>query len=82
MGYDEGELDHLGRDAAVEYLLMPERVKKFVGQISALSCDLHRINYGVEKLVVLFGGLIEVNFEKPCFLGCSRYKINHLNNDE
>ena len=28
LGEDEGELDHVGRDAAVEYLLMPERVKK------------------------------------------------------
>src|SRR4030042_6342279 len=30
---DEGEIDHLGRDAAVEYLLMPERVKKVEGQV-------------------------------------------------
>lgn len=29
---DEGEIDHLGRDAAVEYLLMPERVKKVESQ--------------------------------------------------
>lgn len=27
-GEDEGEIDHLGRDVAIEYLLMPERVKK------------------------------------------------------
>lgn len=33
----EGEIDHLSRDAAVEYLLMPERVKKMEGQVDALT---------------------------------------------
>jgi len=32
----EGEIDHLSRDAAVEYLLMPERMKKLEGQVDAL----------------------------------------------
>jgi hypothetical protein len=31
LGEDEGEIDHLSRDAAVEYLLMPERLKKVEG---------------------------------------------------
>ena len=42
-GEDEGELDHLGRDAAVEYLLMPERVKK-------LECRVDEALFGLEKI--------------------------------
>jgi hypothetical protein len=33
---DEGELDYIGRDAAVEYLLMPECVKRLESQFDRL----------------------------------------------
>jgi len=36
----EGEIDHLSRDAAVEYLLMPERVKALEGKVEALHMNL------------------------------------------
>lgn len=49
-GEDEGELDHLGRDAAVEYLLMPERVKKLEGQIGNVLYDLEKISGSLTKL--------------------------------
>jgi predicted transcriptional regulator len=49
-GEDEGELDHLGRDAAVEYLLMPERVKKLEGQFDNVLCDLERISGSLTRL--------------------------------
>ena len=49
-GEDEGELDHLGRDAAVEYLLMPERVKKLEGQFDNVLCDLERISGSLARL--------------------------------
>ncbi|NLF87453.1 hypothetical protein GX563_01365 [Candidatus Bathyarchaeota archaeon] len=49
-GEDEGELDHLGRDAAVEYLLMPERVKKLEGQMGNVLCDLEKISGSLSKL--------------------------------
>ena len=49
-GEDEGELDHLGRDAAIEYLLMPERVKKLEGQFENVLCDLDRISGSLTKL--------------------------------
>ena len=49
-GEDEGELVHLGRDAAVEYLLMPERVKKLEGQFDNVLCDLERISGSLSKL--------------------------------
>lgn len=49
-GEDEGELDHLGRDAAVEYLLMPERVKKLEGQVGNVLCDLEKISRSISKL--------------------------------
>lgn len=41
-GEDEGEIDHIGRDAAVEYLLMPERIKKIEGQLEAFASDFER----------------------------------------
>jgi DNA-binding MarR family transcriptional regulator len=43
LGELEGEIDHLSRDAAVEYLLMPERVKKLEGQVEALHYDLEEL---------------------------------------
>ena len=43
-GEDEGELDHVGRDAAVEYLLMPERVKKMEAQVENVLTDLAKIS--------------------------------------
>jgi predicted transcriptional regulator len=39
----EGEIDHLSRDAAVEYLLMPERVKAMEGKLDALTGQLSEI---------------------------------------
>jgi len=40
---DEGELDHLSRDAAIEYLLMPERVKALEGKLEALHGDVQEL---------------------------------------
>jgi DNA-binding MarR family transcriptional regulator len=47
LGEQEGEIDHLTRDAAIEYLLMPERVKALEGKLEAISDQL-------EELVNLF----------------------------
>jgi len=47
----EGEIDHLSRDAAVEYLLMPERVKKLEGQILGLSSQVEDLRGDVHQLV-------------------------------
>ncbi len=49
-GEDEGELDHLGRDAAVEYLLMPERIKQLEGQMGNVLYDLEKISGSLSKL--------------------------------
>ena len=49
-GEDEGELDHLGRDAAVEYLMMPKRVKKLEGQVENVVCDLEKISGSLARL--------------------------------
>ena len=46
-----GEIDHLRRDAAVEYLLMPERVKKLEGQLLGLSSQVEDLKIDVHKLV-------------------------------
>jgi hypothetical protein len=36
IGEGEGEIDHLGRDAAVEYLPMPKRVNKIEHQVMGI----------------------------------------------
>jgi hypothetical protein len=52
-GVSEGELEHFSRDAAVEYLLMPERVKKLEGQVQALHVDLEELTGALKKLLNL-----------------------------
>ena len=47
----EGEIDHLSRDAAVEYLLMPERVKKLEGQVTALAGVVEELRGDLHELV-------------------------------
>ena len=54
-GWDQGELEHLSRDAAVEYLLMPERVKKLEGQVQALHVDLEELTGALKKLFCVEG---------------------------
>lgn len=49
----EGEIDHLSRDAAVEYLLMPERVKKLEGQVEAVASNVEELNQLLKKLLGL-----------------------------
>lgn len=68
-GEDEGELDHIGRDAAVEYLLMPERVKKLEGQVENVLSGLEKINVSLEKLA---------NLEKLEKIGDSLQKISGI----
>jgi hypothetical protein len=51
-GVSQGELEHFSRDAAVEYLLMPERVKKLEGQVQALHVDLEELTGALKKLLV------------------------------
>jgi predicted transcriptional regulator len=47
----QGEIDHLSRDAAVEYLLMPERVKKLEGQVEALAGLVEDLRGDMHELV-------------------------------
>jgi len=54
----EGEIDHLSRDAAVEYLLMPERVKKLEGQVEALSSLVEDLRGDVHELVSALKGAL------------------------
>jgi DNA-binding MarR family transcriptional regulator len=50
----QGEIDHLSRDAAVEYLLMPERVKKLEGQVEALAGLVEDLRGDMHELVSVF----------------------------
>jgi len=54
-GVDQGELEHFSRDAAVEYLLMPERVKKLEGYVQALHVDLEELTGTLKKLLSVEG---------------------------
>ena len=54
-GVSQGELEHFSRDAAVEYLLMPERVKKPEGQVQALHVDLEELTGTLKKLFSIEG---------------------------
>jgi len=49
----EGEIDHLSRDAAVEYLLMPERVKSLEGKVEALHTNLTELISALKQLFEL-----------------------------
>jgi DNA-binding transcriptional ArsR family regulator len=46
-----GEIDHLSIESAVEYLLMPERVKALEGKVDALGASLEKIVAALEKIV-------------------------------
>ncbi len=46
----KGEIDNLTRDSAIEYLLMPERIKKLQGQVLGLDSRLEDIEISVVKL--------------------------------
>jgi predicted transcriptional regulator len=50
LGEEEGELDHLGRDSAVNYLRMPERIKNIERQLESVLYSLDKISEGVAKL--------------------------------
>lgn len=39
----QGEIDHLSKDAAIEYLLMPERVKKLEGKVDAVYSEVREL---------------------------------------
>jgi hypothetical protein len=45
-----GELEHLQRDAVIEYLQMPERVRNVEYQIRALRGDLAKISQALDRL--------------------------------
>jgi hypothetical protein len=49
-GWDQGELENLSKDAAVEYLLMPERVKKLEGEIQAIHVDLEELTGALKRI--------------------------------
>jgi predicted transcriptional regulator len=55
----EGEIDHLSRDAAIEYLLMPERVKKLEGQVTALASMVEDLRGDVRELVSVLKGVLD-----------------------
>jgi DNA-binding MarR family transcriptional regulator len=59
-GEQEGEVDHLSRDAAIEYLLMPERVKKLEGQLESVNYDLEKISGNIDKITAILSKLFDL----------------------
>jgi len=59
-GDDMGEIDHLGRDAAVEYLLMPERVKKVEGQVEVIGSDLEAMKSDMRRIADALDKLCDI----------------------
>ena len=55
-----GELEHLQRDAVIEYLLMPERVKKLEGSVEALGCDLEAVSASLRRISDVLGRLFDL----------------------
>ena len=53
-----GELEHLQRDAVIEYLLMPERVKRLEGRMEAANLGLEKISSYIEKISAILGKLV------------------------
>jgi len=58
-GEEEGEIDHLSREAAVEYMLMPERVKALEGKLEAVAAEFSSIDTRLEQLLTLFKPLLQ-----------------------
>lgn len=50
-----GELEHLQKDAVIEYLQMPERVRNVEAQVGALRLDLGRLADALNKFLGLEG---------------------------
>jgi len=58
LGELKGEVDHLGRDAAIEYLMMPERVKKLEGQVRAVASQLDDVRADLHDVVGALKALV------------------------
>lgn len=80
-GEDEGEIDHLGRDAAIEYLLMPERVKKVEGQVEVLSSDLEAMKSDLRRIADALGKLCDIEPPSQCQNGSANGSTNYVSRD-
>jgi DNA-binding transcriptional ArsR family regulator len=55
-----GEIDHLGIESAVEYMLMPERIKKVEGQLETVNYDLEKISGNIDKITAILSKLVNL----------------------
>ena len=51
-----GELEHTQRDAVIEYLQMPEKVKNIEGEVAALRGDVSQLTSALRQVFDLEGG--------------------------
>jgi hypothetical protein len=55
-----GEIDHFTIENAVEYLMMPDRVKKVEGQLDVLGSDLETIKADIGKITEILSKLVNL----------------------
>jgi DNA-binding transcriptional ArsR family regulator len=55
-----GEIDHFSIENAVEYLMMPERVKKLAGQLESVNYDLEQISGNIQKITDILSKLVNL----------------------
>jgi hypothetical protein len=71
-----GELEHLQRDAVIEYLQMPERVRKLECQLEDVNRDLAKINGNIERVSVILGKLVNMEDVRYSFVSIAETDIN------
>lgn len=54
-----GEIDHFAFENAVDYLLMPERVKKLEAQVESMNCNFEKMSANLERLTGILGKLCD-----------------------
>jgi DNA-binding transcriptional ArsR family regulator len=60
----EGEIDFCQRDLAVDYLLLPERVRALEGKIEAVGCDLEVVSVSLRRISDALGRLFDFEGQK------------------
>ncbi|MDG6223302.1 MAG: hypothetical protein QCH99_08590 [Candidatus Bathyarchaeota archaeon] len=53
-----GEIDHLSRNAAIEYVLLPEQIKKLEGQLLVFSNQVENLRGELYQMVQVLKALV------------------------
>jgi hypothetical protein len=67
--WNEGELENMGKDAVIDYLRMPEKVKKIDEKVDSLTFYVERLT---SKLTEVLGGIADLEDPKRVAEGQKR----------